>query len=285
MEQYREQRIKEDKEARTNVYEKVANAKNIADEVYILYRGGEIVKYDFRKDSDSFEYLGDGYSKDSTAVYYGYNREIVILDWADSRTFEVIPHSGYGKDKNNVFFATHKIEDVDIETFEVLASRRAKDKNHHYRLSQKVEPYDKPFNNIANTQAQDLVSLTKKMEKEFIPNANKITELSNEFYSYKDNIFYIPYDTREQDKIKHVSEESDIDFNSFEILNRSYAKDVSSIYYINTGYSPQGMLQVMESADHSSFSVIDRYYAKDKNNVYHLGKMRENIDPSTFIPE
>ncbi len=269
-----EQRLKEDKEARTNVYEKVAIAKDINEKVFILYRWWEIVKQDFREDPNSFEYLGNFYSIDKFNVYY-HNE---IFEWVDPESFIMFPHYWlYTKDKNNVYFLAKVIPEADLETFEMLKSGYGKDKNNYYLNWRPEDPKKLKLNKeIIKSYHENIAARQKEIEESFFPNENKITELWENFYSYQKNIFYIPRSARELDRIKYISNEANpIDYDSFEVLSESYAKDKNNIYYIDTGtYNSQGSLQMIENADYNSFLVTDRHYAKDINNVYFLWKIR-----------
>ncbi len=78
-------------------------------------------------DSETFEVLGHGYTKDTNAVYYINERIIGV----DSETFEVLGY-GYTKDTNAVYYTNERIIGVDSETFEVLGYGYIKDANAVY---------------------------------------------------------------------------------------------------------------------------------------------------------
>lgn len=100
----------------------------------------------FDLDDDSFRFLGyyyspyekiyDGsympensfYSKDKNAVYYSCGE---ILEGADPETF-VHLGDGYGKDKNQIWYANKTIERADVASFVLLDNFYAKDKNRVY---------------------------------------------------------------------------------------------------------------------------------------------------------
>ena len=55
------------------------------------------------------------------------------------------------------------------------------------------------------------------------------------------------------------------DLESFEILNKDYAKDKNFVYYYSYGW----VFEKIEWSDPESFEIINKDYAKDKNSIYY----------------
>lgn len=119
-------------------------------------------------DSDTFELLKDGYSKDAKQVYYLGK----VLEGADVRTFTIetrfyyqyecdknnIYKDGrivstdaknykmlsnvYSKDSSKAYYNFHEIPGADIKTFKDISDFFAKDKNHVYYQGKILEGYD-----------------------------------------------------------------------------------------------------------------------------------------------
>lgn len=76
-----------------------------------------------------------------------------------------------------------------------------------------------------------------------------------------------------------------VDFNSFVVLNKYYAKDRYHVYYflansVNLDFKPEEF--IINGADPKTFEIIDSSYSKDKNHVYIFNRILENADPKTF---
>jgi len=86
----------------------------------------------------------EDYYRDKNHIYYFYEMSdggtLSILDEADIHTFSILDNSSYAIDKKSAFFRARKIEQADIETFEVAIyddgkkayGWYAKDKNNYY---------------------------------------------------------------------------------------------------------------------------------------------------------
>jgi len=91
-------------------------------------------------DAASFQLLFKPYSRDKNHVYY--SDMFHILEGADPATFtcpkfeSIVNYQYYAYDKNNAYFyerdKVELVENIDYETFKVLGSQYAKDKNHAY---------------------------------------------------------------------------------------------------------------------------------------------------------
>lgn len=105
------------------------------DEKYIYKKSGDDGAYIIKEaDLNSFEVIGDWFTKDNNNVYYQGRK----LEDADPKTFQYSPDSIFQKDKNNVyiynnFWGMWLIKGADPETIEDMGIRRDtfyRDKNH-----------------------------------------------------------------------------------------------------------------------------------------------------------
>jgi hypothetical protein len=78
-------------------------------------------------DTETFQYIKDGYGKDKNFVYYWGGK---IIN-ADSQSFQVFNRT-YAKDKKNVYFEKYIIVEADSETFKFINNNYAQDKNNIY---------------------------------------------------------------------------------------------------------------------------------------------------------
>ena len=123
-------------------------------------------------DLETFEVLGEGYSKDKNNVYY----KMEIITAVDPKTFEILKYTTedgryypYSKDKNNVYYNREIITGADPATFEIL-------KNSYFT----IDDYFKDKNNVYHYNG------------EIIHGADLATfEVLKDGYSkHKNNIYY-----------------------------------------------------------------------------------------------
>lgn len=94
-------------------------------------------------DNETFEFLRNGYAKDKNRIY----KNGSVLESVDVESFKILDeHAHYFKDKNNVYYkGLHSIEEiknVDLKSFEVLGKSYSKDKNSIYYETSKLENAD-----------------------------------------------------------------------------------------------------------------------------------------------
>ncbi|MCX2680459.1 DKNYY domain-containing protein [Galbibacter sp. EGI 63066] len=178
---------------------------------------------------------------------------------ADVESFKVIDLH-FGKDKNYWYFKENKIIDkeVDFPSFTVAVGERfCYDKNNVY------VPLD----------YLDYKShLTRLREKRLVNiKANPKTFKKIDRYWAKDDKHYFYDFYRVQ-----------ADYDSFEILNKTYAKDKEYVF-IFSGFHYFG--KIIENADPNTFEIFeDSGYSKDKSHVFYWGKILKEADPATFGP-
>jgi len=143
---------------------------------------------------------------------------IAILENADLNTFEIL-QSPYARDKEHIYYKEELLQSTDPDTFTILGDRFSKDKNHVYCESKLIQDAD----------------------------PDTFASLSQHYYIDKNYVYYIyrdiVYDYQKCTKITKANVES------FVLIN-----------------------------DHI------HYNAKDKNYVYSGGQIQKNIDPKTLKP-
>lgn len=149
-----------------------------------LYRGKIIEGVDI----GSVEILNSSYFKDKNSVYF----QGLKIEWANPKTFYIIDYSCYSKDKKNIFWCENKIKKADYNTFVLLNSFVAKDKNNTYYAGRIIDYID--------------------------PKTIEVFEYDN-IIKDKDKVYYSlnPIET--------------IDIKSFKYLGPGYIKDKNNVYY------------------------------------------------------
>jgi len=188
-------------------------------------------------DSETFADLGYGYAKDKNHVYDAgriiletkgdvYDAAgMIILDYkkvnADALTFEVLGEH-YGRDKNQVYHMSEGVgivvEGADIESFVSIGRHTGKDAYQVFRGSgaddKKFTPYD----------------------------VDSFEMLEYEAWRWARDKAYYYYCFRKQD----------VDYATFELLEKGYARDKNHVYRWE-GYSE---LQIVEDADPATFTAL-----------------------------
>ena len=196
--------------------------------------------------------------KDKNGVYYiDENKKILIKfknDEIDIESFGIANKmlDDYFKDKNNVYYLEnyklHKLEDLDIETYQNISmTRYKKDKNNLYFKWKKVK-------NV---------------------NPNDVEIIENDFIKIKDTLYEISNFEEKEVEILPLA----VDVKSFEYIDNKYYKDKTNIYY-----NKNGKLKKIEDVNFKSFGILEEnsYFGKDKNNIYYKGDKLEKIDRNSF---
>ena len=196
--------------------------------------------------------------KDKNGVYYiDENKKTLIKfrnDEIDIESFEIANEmlDDYFKDKNNVYYLEdyklHKLEDLDIETYQNISmTRYKKDKNNLYFKWKKVK-------NV---------------------NPNDVEIVENGFIKIKDTLYEISNFEEKEVEILPLT----VDVKTFEYIDNEYYKDKINIYY-----NKNGKLKKIEDVNFKSFGMLEEnsYFGKDKNNIYYKGDKLEKIDRNSF---
>ena len=196
--------------------------------------------------------------KDKNGVYYiDENKKTLIKfrnDEIDTKSFKIANEilDNYFKDKNNVYYLEnyklHKLEDLDIETYQNISmTRYKKDKNNLYFKWKKVK-------NV---------------------NLDDVEIIENDFIKIKDTLYEISSFEEKEVEIAPLT----VDINTFEHIDNRYYKDKTNIYY-----NKNGKLKKIEDVNFKSFGILEEnsYFGKDKNNIYYKGDKLEKIDRNSF---
>jgi hypothetical protein len=196
--------------------------------------------------------------KDKNGVYYiDENKKTLIKfrnDEIDIESFGIANEmlDDYFKDKNNVYYLEnyklHKLEDLDIETYQNISmTRYKKDKNNLYFKWKKVK-------NV---------------------NPDDVEIIENDFIKIKDTLYEIFNFEEKEVEIAPLT----VDINTFEHIDNRYYKDKTNIYY-----DKNGKLKKIEDVNFKSFGILEEnsYFGKDKNNIYYKGDKLEKIDRNSF---
>ena len=188
-----------------------------------------------------------GYEVDGKDVLYTYwnqgsGSNLIKIDEADYKSFEVLEHSKYAKDQNFGYYEGSVIKGIEPKTFKSITDYFAKDEKHAY------------------------------FQKSIIDGANgKTIQLLNGGHYYRDGKDYF------YDSIKlNVS-----DYKSFKLLDNFCGIDKSHIY-IHSESSVKLYSDKYPLYNYKTFKLLQDGYAKDNLKVYYNGKVVESANPKTF---
>lgn len=230
--------------------------------------------------------LNAGYFKEKNIIYFtdemedSEKREVVKnVDFGTFKIFE--EDDNFAKDKNNVFYKNKKVQNADVNSFQIENFLIAKDKNSVFFVAKDEVIKIKGFSS----------QKSKVFLQPFMPSI-----LQN-----KDGIY--TFDKYENGEIIVKSiKTKEMDIDSLEILKDSviilYLKDKNNVYYVNyveiedennvkneedydDGRNIKIDIEKINGADSSSFEITG-IYGKDKNSMYAFGKKLEGVNPETF---
>lgn len=209
-------------------------------------------------------------SKGGSYVYVswdeGHGHQEHSIPDIDPSTFVILNRKGYAKDKRNAYYTYVKIDGAEPNSFTALSENYAKDSRRVYHTHRPVEKADPKSFVLLEGQW----GWGKDQNDIYIGNwAVGACDLST---------FYLVEGGWQRDSkcvYKRGKKLSDIDINSFVILNTWFAKDANHVY--------SGNGKVLEGADPKTFEVPNAFFGKDANYVYtYSGKILEGADPMTF---
>ncbi|MCX2680460.1 DKNYY domain-containing protein [Galbibacter sp. EGI 63066] len=184
------------------------------------------------------------YSKNKKEIYY-----CQMGNWfelgetklnADAETFKVLALD-FGKDKNHLYFKENVIdEEVDVASFSVVETiGYCIDKEHVY-IPYDYTPYKYEY---GNRRDKHLWKIEKANPKTF--------EKIDSDWSKDDKHYYYDY---------HLI---NVDYSSFEVLNKSFAKDKDTVYQLKNP-----TLLPTPAIDPATAKTLNDRYISDKNNIY-----------------
>ena len=205
----------------------------------------------------------DYYFKDKNGVYYENSENLHKIENVDLKTFEALDYD-FTKDKNNVYYEGEKVEGIDMNSIEVVNRMCIKDKNSVFYRGKKLEKISSNnFNYFDGGMSYDIILVDKN-------GAYKLMENENQ----KDKIKIIPLDSKNIDL--KILERIESPMNS-----SNYFKDKNGVYFLNG----EKFVKI-NGADIDTFEVtMSGKYGKDRNNVYFEGKKMEGENPKKFEEE
>ena len=192
----------------------------------------------------------DYYFKDKNGVYYENSENLHKIENVDLKTFEALDYD-FAKDKNSVYYENKKLNEIDTSSFEKIEFNFIKDKNGLYKIDKNDE----------NDEIK-LIPLNEKV------NLENFEEIGGNYYKDDKNLYYFG-----ENEFKKIDGS---DPNSFEYDNENYtfiAKDKNNVYF--DGEKVKGI-------DVKSAEGIDGLWIKDKNSVFYQGKKLEKISSNNF---
>ena len=202
----------------------------------------------------------DYYFKDKNGVYYENSENLHKIENVDLKTFEALDYD-FTKDKNNVYYEGEKVEGIDMNSIEVVNRMCIKDKNSVFYRGKKLEKISSNnFNYFDGGMSYDIILVDKNGSYKLMENENQ-----------KDKIKIIPLNSKNIDLKTLERIESPMD-------SSNYFKDKNGVYFLNG----EKFVKI-NGADIESFEVtMSGKYGKDRNNVYFEGKKMEGENSKKF---
>ena len=235
--------------------------------------------------------INAGYIKEKNTIYFTDEttepEKKEIVKNVDFRTFKIFEENDdFARDKNNIYYKNKKVENVDVNSFQVEGFYFAKDKNNTFYISNdglmKIKGF-RPEGSYAIVQL-------------FVP-----ALLINKY-----GIYMAKYET---DGIvaKSIKPE-EMDMDTLEVLASEesfavfYLKDKNNVYFINYTAGEQKsidnnieneddvendnddfviQIEKLAGADRDTFEIVS-VYGKDKNNLYFYNQKIKGINTKTF---
>ena len=235
--------------------------------------------------------INAGYIKEKNTIYFTDEttepeRKEIVKN-VDFRTFKIFEENDdFARDKNNIYYKNKKVENVDVNSFQVEGFYFAKDKNNTFYISNdelmKIKGF-RPEGSYAIVQL-------------FVP-----ALLINKY-----GIYMAKYETDEIVAKSIKPEEMDMD--TLEVLASEesfavfYLKDKNNVYFINYTAGEQKsidnnieneddvendnddfaiQIEKLTRADRDTFETVS-VYGKDKNNLYFYNQKIKGINTKTF---
>lgn len=235
--------------------------------------------------------INAGYIKEKNTIYFTDETtepEIKeIVKNVDFRTFKIFEEDDdFARDKNNIYYKNKKVENVDVNSFQVEDFYFAKDKNNTFYISNdglmKIKGF-RPEGSYAIVQLfvpallinkygiymakyeNDEIVAKSIKPKEMDMDTLEVVDLEESFAVFylkdKNNVYFINYTAGEQKSIDNNIENED---------------DVEND---NDDFAIQ--IEKLAGADHDTFETVS-VYGKDKNNLYFYNQKIKGINTKTF---
>jgi hypothetical protein len=235
--------------------------------------------------------INGGYIKEKNTIYFTDEttepEKKEIVKNVDFRTFKIFEEDDdFARDKNNIYYKNKKVENVDVNSFQVEDFYFAKDKNNTFYISNdglmKIKGF-RPEGSYAIVQLfvpallinKYGIYMAKYENDEIIAKSIKPKEMdmdtlevvaSEESFAVfylkdKNNVYFINYTAGEQKSIDNNIENED---------------DVEND---NDDFAIQ--IEKLAGADRDTFETVS-VYGKDKNNLYFYNQKIKGINTKTF---
>ena len=235
--------------------------------------------------------INAGYIKEKNTIYFTDEttepEKKEIVKNVDFKTFKIFEEDDdFARDKNNIYYKNKKVENVDVNSFQVEDFYFAKDKNNTFYISNdglmKIKGF-RPEGSYAIVQLfvpallinKYGIYMAKYENDEIVAKSIKPKEMDMDtlevvateesfavFYlKDKNNVYFINYTAGEQKSIDNNIENED---------------DVEND---NDDFAIQ--IEKLAGADRDTFETVS-VYGKDKNNLYFYNQKIKGINTKTF---
>ena len=235
--------------------------------------------------------INAGYIKEKNTIYFTDEttepEKKEIVKNVDFRTFKIFEENDdFARDKNNIYYKNKKVENVDVNSFQVEGFYFAKDKNNTFYISNdglmKIKGF-RPEGSYAIVQLfvpallinKYGIYMAKYENDEIVAKSIKPKEMDMDtlevvateesfavFYlKDKNNVYFINYTAGEQKSIDN------------NIENEDDAENDNVDFVIQ--------IEKLAGADRDTFETVS-VYGKDKNNLYFYNQKIKGINTKTF---
>ena len=235
--------------------------------------------------------INAGYIKEKNTIYFTDEttepEKKEIVKNVDFRTFKIFEEDDdFARDKNNIYYKNKKVENVDVNSFQVEDFYFAKDKNNTFYISNdglmKIKDF-RPEGSYAIVQLfvpallinkygiymakyenDEIVAKSikpKEMDMDTLEVVDSEESLAVFYLKDKNNVYFINYTAGEQKSIDNNIENED---------------DVEND---NDDFAIQ--IEKLTRADRDTFETVS-VYGKDKNNLYFYNQKIKGINTKTF---
>ena len=235
--------------------------------------------------------INAGYIKEKNTIYFTDEttepeRKEIVKN-VDFRTFKIFEENDdFARDKNNIYYKNKKVENVDVNSFQVEGFYFAKDKNNTFYISNdglmKIKGFrpegsyaivqlfvpalliNKYGIYMAKYETDGIVAKSIK-PKEMDMDTLKVLASEESFAVFylkdKNNVYFINYTAGEQKSIdNNIENEDDVENDNDDFVIQ---------------------IEKLAGADRDTFEIVS-VYGKDKNNLYFYNQKIKGINTKTF---
>ena len=233
-----------------------------------LYEACTFLENTVVEDLDTFEILDDEYSKDKHNIYYGG----LPLSDVDMDTFQIIMPDAYAKDKNKVYYGSRPIREVNPKTVKILSEIYLKDDKSVFTKYGKIENAD-----LNSFEVLGEMNIYAKDNKNVYLFGEIIKKADPGTFEIISEIAFATY-SKDKDKV-YISgmEIKGADSKTFEKLEKStfYSKDKNNLYYQEVKID-----KIRDNLEDMSAGVLD--IIKNGNRIYANGNRLDIENPENF---